>query len=235
MKILRKIVSILIKLFKNEDFVIDNDVSEGYLFNFVFINIFKYLRGYLKFFKPQYRILVGRNTILRAKENFKFIGKNIHIDRDCYIDALSKNGIQFGNNVSLQKRVMIECTGSIKHLGKGLILGNNVGIGSNSFLGCSGGIEIGDDTIFGNYVSAHSENHNYSNMAIPIRLQGVNHRGIKIGKNCWIGAKATILDGTILGDGCIVAAGAVLNGKIYEKNSIIGGVPAKVLKNRISE
>lgn len=52
---------------------------------------------------------------------------------------------------------------------------------------------------------------------MPIRLQG-----IKIGKDCWIGAKVTILDGTVLGDG------AVLNGKEYPKNSIIGGVPAKV-------
>jgi acetyltransferase-like isoleucine patch superfamily enzyme len=235
MKLASSIFKLLINKFKKASFLIDKEVPESYLFNVMVTNIFKYLRGSLKFFKPQYRILVGRNTVLRAKENFKFLGKNIHIDRDCYIDAVSKNGIQFGNNVSLQKRVMIECTGSIKHLGKGLILGNNVGIGSNSFLGCSGGIEIGDDTIFGNYVSVHSENHNYSNMAIPIRLQGVNHRGIKIGKNCWIGAKVTILDGTILGDGCIVAAGAVLNGKIYKENSIIGGVPAKVLKNRISE
>lgn len=235
MKLASSIFKLLINKFKKDSFLIDKEVPESYLFNVIVTNIFKYLRGSLKFFKPQYRILVGRNTVLRAKENFKFLGKNIHIDRDCYIDAVSKNGIQFGNNVSIQKRVMIECTGSIKHLGKGLILGNNVGIGSNSFLGCSGGIEIGDDTIFGNYVSVHSENHNYSNMATPIRLQGVNHRGIKIGKNCWIGAKVTILDGTILGDGCIVAAGAVLNGKIYEKNSIIGGVPAKVLKNRISE
>ncbi|MFT5672779.1 MAG: acetyltransferase-like isoleucine patch superfamily enzyme [Polaribacter sp.] len=235
MKVVNKIFIILIKRFKKDVFLLDKDVPEGYLIRFILINIFKYIRGSLKFFKPQYRILVGRNTVLRAKENFKFLGKNIHIDRDCYIDALSRNGIQFGNNISLQKRVMIECTGSIKHLGKGLILGNNVGIGSNSFLGCSGGIEIGDDTIFGNFVSLHSENHNFTDPDTPIRLQGVNHKGIIIGKNCWIGAKATILDGTILGDGCVVAAGAVLNGKTYEKNSIIGGVPAKIIKSRLSE
>ena len=232
MKLTSSIFNFLIYKFRKDSFLVDKKVPENYLLNFIFMNLRKYLRGFLKFFKPKHRILLGRNTILFSKENFIFLGKNIHIDRDCYIDALSKNGIQFGNNVSIQKRVIIECTGSIKYLGKGLILGNNVGVGSNSFLGCAGGIEIGDDTIIGNFVSFHSENHNYKDYNTPIRLQGVNHRGIKIGKNCWIGAKVTILDGTVLGDGCIVAAGAVVNGKEYPENSIIGGVPAKILKNR---
>ncbi len=65
-----------------------------------------------------------------------------------------------------------------------------------------------------------------------IRLQRVNHMGIRIGKNCWIGAKATILDRTIIGDGCIVVAGAVVSG-IFPNNVIIGGVPAKILRSRI--
>ena len=54
---------------------------------------------------------------------------------------------------------------------------------------------------------------------------------ITIGNNCWIGAKVTILDGTKIGNGCIVAAGAVVKG-IFPDNVIIGGVPAKILKYR---
>ena len=64
-----------------------------------------------------------------------------------------------------------------------------------------------------------------------IRLQGVKRTGIKIGKNCWIGAKVTILDGVTIGDGCIVAAGAVVNSS-FPDNSVIGGVPARLLKQR---
>ena len=55
-----------------------------------------------------------------------------------------------------------------------------------------------------------------------------------IGSNCWIGAKATILDGVHIGDGCIVAAGAVVT-KSFPDNVIIGGVPAKIIKYRTSE
>lgn len=52
---------------------------------------------------------------------------------------------------------------------------------------------------------------------------------MRIGNNCWIGAKTTILDGTIIGNHCVVAAGAVVKG-IFPDNVIIGGVPARIIK-----
>lgn len=80
-------------------------------------------------------------------------------------------------------------------------------------------------------MSIHPENHNYKGLQL-IRLQGVSSSGgVKIGNNCWIGAKATILDGTRIGNGCIVAAGAVVRGS-FPDNVIIGGVPAKIIKQR---
>lgn len=120
----------------------------------------------------------------------------------------------------------------MQSIGKGLIVGNNVGLGTHGFFGCAGGIEIGSDTIFGNYVSLHSENHNYERLDVLIRLQGVNRKGIKIGSNCWIGTKVTIFDGTAIGIGCIVAAGAVVSKGIFSDNCIIGGIPAKIIKYR---
>jgi acetyltransferase-like isoleucine patch superfamily enzyme len=107
-----------------------------------------------------------------------------------------------------------------------------VGLGSNNFYGCAGGIEIGDDTIIGNFVSLHAENHNYEDLDRLIRLQGVKHIGIKIGKNCWIGAKVTILDGAIIEDGCVIAAGALVPAGVYRSNGIYGGVPSRLIKYR---
>jgi len=227
-----KLLNQIISFIKKEPFELDKNISSTYLIYFLCIKFISLWRGVIRFrsFKI---IFVNSNTRILASHLITY-GKNISISEDCHIDALSKNGIILGNNVSIQKRTIIECTGSLRHLGKGLIIGNNVGIGSNSFFGCAGGIEIGDDTIIGNYVSFHSENHNFDRNDIPIRLQGVNQKGIKIGENCWIGAKVTILDGTIVEDGCVIAAGAVLNGKTYPSNSIIGGVPAKVLKSRFN-
>ncbi len=228
---MKSLINNVISKIKGEEFKLDNNLSLSYLILFLFGRLFSYIRFILKF--KTFRLgFVGKRTSVLATNLISY-KRNLSISEDCYIDALSKDGISFGSNVSVQKRVVIECSGSLKHIGKGLKIGDNVGIGSNTFLGCAGGIEIGDDTILGNYISFHSENHNFDRNDIPIRLQGVKHKGIKIGKNCWIGSKATILDGTELEDGCIVAAGAVVNGKKYPRNLIIGGVPAKVIKNRV--
>lgn len=52
---------------------------------------------------------------------------------------------------------------------------------------------------------------------------------IKIGKNVWIGANVTVCQGVEIGDGAVIAAGAVVN-KNVEKNTVVGGVPAKFIK-----
>jgi len=183
---LSKIISII----KKEEFKLDENLSSSYLFLFFVNKFITYLRFIYKFktFKLGF---IGKRSSILAPNLIKF-DKNLSIADDCHIDALSKDGIDFGDNVSIQKRTIIECTGSLKHLGKGLVIGNNVGIGSNSFLGCAGGIDIGDDVMVGNYVSFHSENHNFNSIKALIRLQGVSRKGIKVGANCWIGAKVTI-------------------------------------------
>lgn len=159
-------------------------------------------------------------------------GRSVTIERGCYVDALSEEGLTLGNNVSVGRDTKIIGTGHLQLLGKGMKLGNNIGLGTGSFYGCGGGIEIGDDTIMGDFVSFHAENHNYDGADIPIREQGVTRTGIKIGKNCWIGAKAIVLDGVIMEDGCIVAAGAVVTAGRYPANGIYGGVPAKLIRQR---
>lgn len=184
----------------------------------------------LRTFKTAY---INPTSKIKARSYLKFKAP-LMIGRECYIDALGINGIECGSRVSFGLRTTMIVTGSLNDLGKGIRIGNNVGLGTNGHYGGAGGVEIGDDTIFGNYVSVHPENHNFDSPDVPIRLQGVNHKGIKIGKGCWIGAKATILDGTIIGNGCIVAAGAVVRG-VFPDNVIIGGVPAKIIKHRFGK
>lgn len=55
---------------------------------------------------------------------------------------------------------------------------------------------------------------------------------VRIGDNCWIGAKALILGGTILGDGCVVAAGAVVQGE-FPAGKVIAGEPSEVSAQRV--
>lgn len=229
---MHKLLSKIITRMKGEKFVLDENIPISYMVRLFVNRLLMLVVGVCKlrrlgkiFVHHSSKVLCCRKIILKG---------NFTVDRNCYIDALSVEGIVLGSNVSIGKNTSIECTGTLKSLGKGLRVGNNVGLGTHGFLGCAGGIEIGDDTILGNYVSMHSENHNYADTRVPIRLQGVNRKGIIIGKDCWIGAKVIILDGTRINDGCIVAAGAVVRGE-FPPYSIIGGVPAKMIKSRLKK
>lgn len=228
---IRNLIDEFITKIKGEDFVLDKNIPLSYLAFFLLQKTCFLIVGICRF-RIMGRYFVHPSSKIKCSSKIR-MGKNLNIDRNCYIDALSINGIQFGNNVSVGKNTTIECSGTLKDLGKGLKVGDNVGLGTHGFFGCAGGIEIGDNTIFGNFVSMHSENHNFSDHSQPIRLQGVNRKGIKIGSDCWIGAKVTVLDGTVIGNGCIVAAGAVVRGQ-FPENVILGGVPAKIIKQRFS-
>ncbi len=111
------------------------------------------------------------------------------------------------------------------NFGKFISLGKNVFINhACSFLDL-GGITIEDDVMIGPRVNLTSENHPLD----PNDRKTVILQAIVIKQNAWIGAGATILPGVTIGENAIVAAGAVVN-KDVPPNTIVGGVPAKILK-----
>lgn len=113
--------------------------------------------------------------------------------------------------------------------GKNIKIGRDVFINSGCHFQDQGGIEIGDGTLIGHNVVLATINHDL----LP-SMNRVNHYApIKIGKRVWIGSNATILPGVTIGDQSVVAAGAVVNRDVPTM-TVVGGVPAKVLKT-ISE
>ena len=96
----------------------------------------------------------------------------------------------------------------------------------------SGTITIGDDVVMGPDIVMMATSHEFSRRDIPINQQGAKpEEPITIGNDCWIGTRVIVLPGVTIGDGCIVAAGAVVT-KDVPPNTIVAGVPAKVIKNR---
>ena len=228
---LRKILNQWVTKRKGFDYKIDDRTPTSYLINLVISRLFMLMNGFLSGVSNKGSFFLGGNTIIKARSLVR-VGNAVTIEQGVFIDAVSTDGICLGNNVSVGRNTRIEATGNLKHLGKGLVVGNNVGLGKGSFYGCSGGIVIQDDTIIGDFVSFHSENHVVDDPGKLIRLQGVTHKGITVGKNCWIGAKSTILDGAIISNGCVIAAGAVVKAGIYPANGIYGGVPARLIRYR---
>ncbi|MBD1395405.1 acyltransferase [Mucilaginibacter glaciei] len=161
-------------------------------------------------------------------------GKNFIIDDNTYINALSFDGIVVKDNVSIARDCTLICTGIVSQKGKGITIGHNTGINCNAYLGGQGGIDIGNDVIIGPGVKVFSENHNYADMNVIIKDQGVSRNKVSIKNNCWIGANATILAGVTIGEGSIIAAGTVLT-KSVPANSVVAGIPGRVIKQRLQQ
>lgn len=219
---------------KGEKYRLDPDIPLLYLLRYFVVKAISAVYGMMRLRTTNIVFVHPGATV---KGVFKIrTGNNLNIDEGCYIDAMSRNGLVCGKNVNFGRNSTMILSGSFHCIGQGAVIGDNVAFGTHGYYGSGMGVlKVGSDVIFGNYVSVHPENHNYNDMSKPIRLQGVNSRGgVIIGNNCWIGAKATILDGTKIGDGCIVAAGAVVKGT-FPSNVIIGGIPAKIIKKRVNE
>lgn len=226
-------VSGIITKIKQEPYVLDENMTSKDLVIILGEKAIQVVRGLWKglFFAEKHGLVfVGKRVKIRHAGHIKTQG-GLTIGDGCQINALCKQGIEFGNNVSLGSGTIIECTGVIRELGEGLKIGNHVGFAQNCFLEVRGPIVIGNDCIFASGVRMAAENHNFSDLDKPIRLQGANRKGIVIGNDCWIGTGVSILDGVTIGDGCVIAAGAVVN-KDVPPYSVVGGVPAKIIKNR---
>lgn len=109
--------------------------------------------------------------------------------------------------------------------GKHTKIGKNVFINFNCTFLDLGGITIEDNVLIGPNVSILSEGH----PVLPKDRHSLVPKAIHIKKNAWIGAGATILQGVTIGENAIVAAGAVVS-KNVPNNTIVGGIPAKIIK-----
>lgn len=214
---------ILLKSGKN--YALDERIPEGLVYKTLYRRAIMRLRGLLVLRR---KVFLGYGCDISNKRNIIF-GNNVTIEHCTRLDGYASQPVVLGDNVKIGAYSYLTCTSHMSKYGIGLKMGSNSAIGDFTHFGASGGIEIGNDVIMGAYISFHSENHNFSDPTRLIREQGVTSKGIKLGNNIWVGAKATFLDGCEVGDNCVVAAGAVVSGT-FPANCIIGGVPAKIIR-----
>ncbi|WVM88261.1 acyltransferase [Halopseudomonas pachastrellae] len=218
----------LLKLFGK----FDPEVPLHYKINFIATHLSYALRGILTlglskgsssfFFRyPRAKLL--------CKSRIR-VGSKVRIGFNVVIDGLGKKGVTLGANTKIGDYSRLICSGTLSNIGSHIDIGENVGIGEFCRIGGSGGVTIGKNTIAGQYLSIHPENHIFSDKGKLIKDQGTIRSEIRIGQNCWIGAKVTILAGSEIGDSCVIAAGSVVSGK-FPSHSVIGGVPAKLIKS----
>lgn len=155
-----------------------------------------------------------------------FIRPNVKIERGASIKSCgSTSKIILHSNVCIDKNVNIKTHKS-----------GHIEIGHHTYIGpftCLSGdsISIGKNCLIASHCRIYANNHIFADPEVLIRLQGHSYRGIKIAKNCWVGAGVSILDGVTIGEGSVIGAGAVVT-KNIPPFSVALGVPAKVVKRR---
>ncbi|HEX3657648.1 MAG TPA: DapH/DapD/GlmU-related protein [Pirellulales bacterium] len=191
------------------------------------------LRGVVLSVDPRRLVFIGPGVELRNRSYIRF-GRGVTLGKRVTIDGLSREGINLADGVSIGPYTIIEATSVLTKLGTGCWFGKGSSIGAFSYVGAGGPVRIGENVIMGVRISFHAENHRFDRADVPIRAQGVTSQGIVIEDDCWIGANVVFLDGAHVESGCVIAAGAVVRGNV-PKNSVAGGVPARVLKSRLTE
>lgn len=118
---------------------------------------------------------------------------------------------------------------------KNITIGNNTYINGGVFtVGDNSRIVIGNDCLISYNVHVRTKTHKYIDKNILIRKQGELEKDIVIEDDVWIGYGAQIMPGVTLHKGCVVGAGAVVTKDVAEY-TVVGGVPAKVIKKRVGD
>lgn len=149
-----------------------------------------------------------------------FLGKRVQVDaRRGYGQLILGRWVHIGDENRLR------CHEGV------LTVGDKVVMGRDNTINCYLDIEIGAATLMADWVYICDFDHVTDDINWPIKDQGIVKSPVRVGRDVWIGVKASVLRGTCVGEGSVIAAHAVVRRDV-PPYSIVGGVPAKVLKDR---
>jgi acetyltransferase-like isoleucine patch superfamily enzyme len=144
-------------------------------------------------------------------------------------DAMRARGLEFGSRTVVEAGVAVKLASA----SASMTTGEHVFVGRGCIFDLTGRLEIGDGALLapGCFVTDH--NHGIA-AGSPIWRQPCLHEPVRIGAGAWLGARVVVLPGVTIGDGAVVAAGAVVTRDVAP-NAIVGGVPARLLRMRSDE
>ncbi len=165
---------------------------------------------------------------------FRIAKKNktkIFIDKTVKVYPNVIMNTNYGGSIIIKEKSEILYGVIFMTYGGNITIGKNCSINPYTILYGHGNLIIGDNVLIAGHCIIIPSNHNFSDLKIPINLQGETKKGIIINDNVWIAAGCRILDGVTIGEGAIIAAGSVVNKNVLPY-TIVAGVPAKLIKNR---
>ncbi len=171
----------------------------------------------------------GTNVILRHPGKIH-LGRNVIVDDNVLIDAkgVDNKGITLGDDVYIGRNSILSCKdGDIS-------LDDRANIGFNCYISSTNSVKVGKDVLVAAFTYiVGGGNYKLDNFDVPINQQYDfdGKGGVEIEDDVWIAAHVVILDGVRVESGSVLAAGTIVS-KNVPSMSIVGGIPAKVLKER---
>ncbi len=184
-------------------------------------------RGLVRLRAP---VFIGSRVKLRGKRHLN-LSRGVSIGSNSVIDARGRRGLVMGPRSRLGRFGIITTTSHLSLYGVGVSIGDGSGIGDFFHIGASGGVTIGKDVIVGPYLTVHSQDHIFSDPDVPIRKQGTKQHEVVVADDCWIGSRVTLLAGTRIGPGTVIASGSVVKGE-HPGREVLAGVPARSIASR---
>lgn len=172
-------------------------------------------------------VVFGRSLTLRHPHKIR-IGNHVIIDDNVVLDAKGEGnrGITIGDEVYVGRNTIIYCKNG------DITLEDRVNLAANCQLFSAYRLTVGAGTVVGafTYLLSGGE-YDYASPVPFCEQTGQPARGeLTIGRNCWLGAHVTVVDGASVGEHCVVGAGAVVT-KPIPAHSVAVGVPARVVKS----
>jgi acetyltransferase-like isoleucine patch superfamily enzyme len=174
--------------------------------------------------------LLGKLPRIRGNNGVARVGRNARIMGSLEIifqDDSSRGSLEIGEKFCSENDVTLAPRGGT------IQIGHSCFVGKGSLIQATTGssVLIGDDVMVANMVTIAASNHSISVRTTPMKRQPETGIGIRIGSDVWIGAHAVLTDGINIGDGAVVAAGAVVTRDVPEY-TIVAGVPARQIRSR---
>jgi len=165
---------------------------------------------------------------IRFADHIK-LGHGVYIDEGVYLHACP-NGIEIGANSIVMHGAILHVYNFRDMKQSGIKIGRDSLIGEYSVIRGQGGVSIGDRVYTSPFTQIIAVNHVFDDPNRPFVEQGITAEGIIIEDDVWLGAGVIITDGVRVGQGAVVAAGAVVT-KDVPPHTVVGGVPAKLIKS----
>lgn len=157
------------------------------------------------------------------------LGSGVYLDQNTYLHACP-NGIAIGANTIVMHGAILHVYNFRQMPNSGIVIGRDSLVGEYCVIRGQGGVTIGDRVYTSPFTQIIAVNHVFDDPKRPFVDQGITAEGIVIEDDVWLGAGAVITDGVHIGRGAVVAAGAVVT-KDVPAHTVVGGVPARPIKN----